>query len=469
MRGTDPSDCRLEPGVVFLKEPSSPQRELLMRTRPALLAWLFCLMVAPATLPGQDSRSVAILKDIAKAKRAAKFGDEKALIAEMVNASGGECAARMTEFLAGRGTLDILFGASLRQLAAETQASANPQEALNALGRHWERAFLIEAVNKARNEAGRISTKEYFESVANRLAAEIIIAGKRQNDPFEFPPGQGIALTDPSLAKELAKAKRAALEEPLEQSKRKKLELLQWAFDSRFKNFLAGRGGLDTLLEVSRLWLGADLALATTQADRIAALERHWEATRMIEFVNEARYNASRIPIQDCQQSVAARLDPEIKLRQASGHGPALAWIGGNRIIRNLFDIQEPGQWPLLDQWMAREKFAAMRSDLNRLLEERRRSLKIQFEARFFEFLAGRGTLDIYLEAVDDLADAERAAGLPEAEVLKNQWQRDLAIKMVNDARYEAGRIPPQDKLQPAYAEGKARLGLVRLRAKTEH
>ena len=129
--------------------------------------------------------------------------------------------------------------------------------------------------------------------------------------------------------------------------------------------------------------------------------------------------------------------------------------------MRYLFDIHrfEPS---LSVQWMAREKFAAMRSDLNRLLKERQKSLEIEFEARFFEFLSGRGTLDIYLEAVDDLADAERAAGLPEAEVLQNQWQRDLSIKMVNDARYEAGRIPIQDKLQPAYAGSRRSRGRLR-------
>jgi hypothetical protein len=439
-----------------------------MRKKPALLVGLFCLMVAPATLPGQEARTTASLKDIAKAKRAAKLVDEKAIIAEMIDASRGECAARMSEFLAGRGTLDILFGASLRQLAAETQASVNPQEVASALGRHWERAFLIETVNKARNEAGRIPDKDYFASAANRLNAEIFIARQRANNRGEFPAGQGTGLTHPSLAKDLAKAKRAALEADAEKNKRKRREFLEWEFESRFKEFLAGRGTLDILQEVSRHWLNADLDLTTHQADRIAALERHWETTRIIEFVNDGRYLAERIPIQDYQQSVAARLDPEIQLRRlALRHGMAQPWKGGSRIMRYLFDIQEFDP-SLSVRWMAREKFAALHSDLNRLLKDRQRSLESQFETRFGEFIAGRGTLDILLEVVDDLADAERAAGLPEAKVLTNQWQRVLPIKLINDARYEAARIPIQDKLQPAYAEGKARLELMRLKSKTE-
>jgi hypothetical protein len=418
-----------------------------MITKIVCLACILILAVGSAEFFGQEPS----LKTIAKAKRAAQVVDEKTLTAEITEAARGECAARMSEFLAGRGTLDILFGASLRQQAAEIQAATNQHQAVDALGGQWERAFLIETVNRHRYEGGRIPTKEYWASAANRLQTELTIA--HEHAP-EFPPGQGIALTEPWLAKDIAKTKRAALQADMERSKRQRLQFLELEFESRFKEFLAGRGTLDILQEVSRQWQDADLALAKDSRSRIAAFERHWEATRLIEVVNEARYQAERIPIQDNKQSVAARLDAEIRLcgRRDSGEG----WKGGSKMTRYFFDIQEYDPWPLLVQWIARQKFAARHSDLKSLIEQRRRALETQYTARLTEFYIGRGTLDILLEAARNLFDAEFAAGLPHIDCQRNYWQRLLPIKLVNDQRYKAGRIPIQDKQQSTYFEREA-------------
>jgi hypothetical protein len=324
-------------------------------------------------------------------------------------------------------------------------------------------------VNKARYQAGRIPAKDYFQCAANRLDAEIMFARTRMRADSEFPPGEGIGLGHPDLAKELAKAKRAASQIDVDQNKRKKLEFLEWAFGSRFREFLAGRGTLDILQEVSRLWLGAELDLATDQTARIAALERHWEATRVIEYVNNNRHDAGRIPIQDYQQSVAARIDAEKHLRQASsGRGAAQAWMGGSNMMEYMFAYEKYDSWPWVP-WMARQKFAAVRRDINRLPQERLTAQQVEFEARLSEFELGRGTLDILLEAIDDLAAAERAAGRPEVQVLENLWQHNLPVKLINDKRYSAGRIPIQDTLQTTYCEARARLELVRLQSRTKH
>jgi hypothetical protein len=378
----------------------------------------------------------------------------------MVNAARRQWSARFLEFLAGRGSLDILLEASLCQMAAERQAADNDTEKLDALGNHWERAFLIAFVNKARHDAGRIPTKEYFECVAFRLDGENefanlqVSAGHR----LPFPPGQGMALNQPNLAKDLAKAKRAAAEPDSVKIRDSKRELSTWAFWGRIWAFLGGYGSLDIILEDSRKWLGADLDVATSPAERLAAYERHWESTQMVETINSYRHEAGRIPVQDFAQSTSARLDAQIRVLQASrGRDFAQAWTGGSEMARFLMRDREAVD-PVV---FAKIKFAAVRSHIDDLIRQRLIAQRTQYDARFTEFVAGRGTLDILLEAIEDLADAERAAGVPELQVLERRVLRLISVAKINEERYLAARIPVQDFYQPIYYLTKAKLELL--------
>jgi RNA polymerase sigma factor (sigma-70 family) len=96
--------------------------------------------------------------------------------------------------------------------------------------------------------------------------------------------------------------------------------------ESRYKDFVAGRGTLDILFGSSRRLLEAERELSDRKADQIAALERRWKILRAVEQLNQARFNAGRIPIHDLAVSRFHRLDAEIMLERAKAaeKGPRL-------------------------------------------------------------------------------------------------------------------------------------------------
>jgi hypothetical protein len=82
---------------------------------------------------------------------------------------------RWKEFNAGRGTLDILFGASERMLRSESEVDKKRDHQVHALERQLKRMQEILKVNKARFEAGRIpvqdvaQTEFYYQEAKLRL------------------------------------------------------------------------------------------------------------------------------------------------------------------------------------------------------------------------------------------------------------------------------------------------------------
>jgi outer membrane protein TolC len=80
-------------------------------------------------------------------------------------------------------------------------------------------------------------------------------------------------------------------------------------------------GGADfgKVLEVSRLLLRAELALAEKPAERIATLQRHFKIVCEMEDVTRARYEAGQITKADLHLMRAERLSVEIELLRAGG------------------------------------------------------------------------------------------------------------------------------------------------------
>jgi outer membrane protein TolC len=63
--------------------------------------------------------------------------------------------------------------------------------------------------------------------------------------------------------------------------------------------------------------LEAERALSDERAEQVKAIESHWKRLREIEKVNEERFDAGRIPIQDVLESRFYRLQAEIRLERA--------------------------------------------------------------------------------------------------------------------------------------------------------
>jgi RNA polymerase sigma factor (sigma-70 family) len=107
--------------------------------------------------------------------RSRASGKLKALLKERYDAALTESGARLKEFYAGRGTLDICLGASLRLLEAERELSTRREDQIAALENHRKRMAAIEELNQARYDAGRIPIQDLSQSKYYRIQAEIWI------------------------------------------------------------------------------------------------------------------------------------------------------------------------------------------------------------------------------------------------------------------------------------------------------
>jgi hypothetical protein len=266
-------------------------------------------------------------------------------------------------------------------------------------------------------------------------------------------------------ARELAQA-RASLGD-IKDLARAKVRDIHFVGESRFKEFFAGRGTLDFLIASHYRALESDLAVAATGAERVAACERLWEVAHAIEQVNQARYVAGRIPIQDNMQSVMFCRDAEVRLaRVRQGTGTKLP-LGGPRLARDNYWLEEQDM-----RLLAQAKLRATNTPIMELLKAKRNAARTQFTERFQEFLAGRGTLDFLLESVVSFLDAERAVAgdspAAQSTYYEAYWLYTREMERINKARFDAGRIPIQDYMQCRYFLLDAQIGLLRSPAKEE-
>jgi hypothetical protein len=314
-----------------------------------------------------------------------------------------EVAARTTEYKDGRGTLDILLEANRNLGWAELELTDDPKQRAAAHERLIQAMRDIEAVNKGRFEAGRISAKDYKQTQAERALAEI-------NFIQEQLQGGG---TD-----------KNKLIDRVGELRRERLAALQAELDGRVNEYRAGRGTLDLTLVTYRNVGQAELDLAADPRQRRQAQDRLLRALQEIEDLNQRRFDGGRIPIQDLLQTRAARLEAEIA-------------VGGDRVAQQ------------------RQELVTVRRQ--------------EVEARMEDFRAGRGTLDILLDAQLGLARAELALT---DDVRRQVAIQERAVKVLRDVeefgrtRFEAGQWPVQDFIQSRAARMTAEIDLVRLQQK---
>jgi RNA polymerase sigma factor (sigma-70 family) len=126
--------------------------------------------------PPQDEEKLAALDEeqVKKLLEKAKVSDKlKALLNDKHEAAFDETRSRWDEFMAGRGTLDIYLGASLRLLEAERDLSDKKEDQVTALENHWRRMKVVEQVNQARFDAGRIPIADNAQTKFYRIQSEI--------------------------------------------------------------------------------------------------------------------------------------------------------------------------------------------------------------------------------------------------------------------------------------------------------
>jgi outer membrane protein TolC len=84
----------------------------------------------------------------------------------------------------------------------------------------------------------------------------------------------------------------------------------------------AGRRTTDEVVEFARPLRDAELAIATVQADRIAAHLRYFKSMVTLDKPSVAKFEAGRISFTDYLKARVARIEAEIGLRKAGGMPP---------------------------------------------------------------------------------------------------------------------------------------------------
>lgn len=309
-----------------------------------------------------------------------------------------ESAARMEELRAGRGSTEALLE-SLRNLRqAETDLTDDPKQRSAALERLVNDLRDIETRVKALADKGVSPGADHQTARAERARAE---AG----------------LVEEQLR--AAGADKAKLSARLDELRRERLAALRIALKEREDEFKAGRGTLESAAGLPLIQ--AEIELAADPRQRRQAQERLVRALQDIEQLNQARFDAGRIPLPDLLRARAARLEAEMAVSS--------------------------------------DRVAQLRQELVTVRRQ-------EVEARTEVFRAGRGSLDHVLQAQVGLARAELALSEDPRRRIAVQERAVKALRdleRTNRERYEAGRLGAQDLSQTKAARLTAEIELARL------
>jgi hypothetical protein len=377
--------------------------------------------------------------------------------------------AMLRVFLAGRGTLDNFLDALDRWMREERESRGPHGNPVPSLERYWALTWVVETINAARHEAGRIPTKEYMESRFDRLGAELELlrsrkmrADRDRPAPLLAEPYFFLLGIDSFDAKEFARGRYEADRADPAKLAVARLEAIQYALQSRLKEFLAGRGTLSILLAVLSRWSDAERAVRGEPVHRIL-LEMRWAMAQLIENENVGRYEAGRMLVQEFRDVQCYRIEVELEwsgLRAQQRKQDA----GRPTLVRFAYledDLLETKE-------LARAKFRVTHADPAQLARARSEVARESVEARLADFLAGRGTLDLLLESSLELFDSEYTLAHTDAEIrtaLERYWERCWLIEATNRRRFEEGRIPRPDYLECRYARLEAEVWLAEPRA----
>lgn len=384
--------------------------------------------------------------------------------------------ARLREFLVGRGTQNFTLAYLRHGADAELALATSERDRLAVCEKYWLWLRIMEAVNRERSDAGRISHKDYLQVQYLRLGAELALiplwsrSQESKADISSPPPTFGPAATAvdllaAALSKDRARAKRDALRADPRDLKRARRAAIWTAFVMRERNYLAGRGTQEFLIEVMQDLREADLALADRTADRLAALEFYWITARQNEAFETGRFYAGHIALCDYQISRYDCLGAQIALLQAE----AKADVGRTSTTPLVAQSQffDPASAPWANLLSAKElvqaRSAMRRADVKELMQAKQAAASVIYAERAKELREFRGTLEYEITAARRLRDADLdlAAGPAERTAARERyWKRLQWIEKITKQRSDSGRISTQDYQSCRYHRLGAEIGL---------
>ena len=211
-------------------------------------------------------------------------------------------------------------------------------------------------------------------------------------------------------------------------------------WDIRLKEYLAGRGTLDRLLQCASEIMDAERIVAKNPLERVAACQAQVDRVLPVYEIVRQRYEAGKVPTQDLAQATGAYESARAQLTMERGAAlvskPAVATLPSSKI--------------LLDELVA--------------------AAKAEWEARLNDYNAGRGTPTLMLACSKRLKDAElKKASSPEGRLIALKQHLDRLRVLINiaKARFEAGKLVYADMLEVSYARTEAQLELAEAESKS--
>jgi hypothetical protein len=447
---------------------------------------------APFTIrPSYDSGPVVAAKSRAmeppkvdllydKGRARARFEAEQAtpeqLARDVAETTRGMALARFQEFISGRGTLDLFLEAMSRAATTNLAFSKSEAETASVQATLWLVALNAEAVNRVRYQAGKISIADYDQTRRARLEAEqnwkdkgrlrgFITASFFSQDSLMPPKEMAKAWFEASRTSpgEIALARRDAAREELA---------------ARMQEFLTGRGTLDIILKACEQGGEAERALSKDELALAKAWAGQWRNLALIDAVSRGRYEWRVLSRADQFLCRYARLDTErrwFEKGRLTGILP-FAWdLSGvlpNAPVGIVPHPSNGGKDNVLKlKDLARARFEAAQRRPELVAQDQLETVREMMYERFQEFIAGRGTLGIFLDCGRLLLATELSvAGGKAAQhrALEQRWAQAYLSEQANQARYNAGKIGIADYCETRLDRLEVEIALLWERKQTE-
>jgi hypothetical protein len=148
-----------------------------------------------------------------------------------------------------------------------------------------------------------------------KRAAKQAIASKENLDEKEKLQREKRLDDEEKRLTEIKKKRDAELN--LKRLVQERVEVAKKELEARMFQFEAGKGTLDFLIGASKRLVMAELDATDKRPEQISALKAHLERMKKVQDIDQGRYDAGRISIEDLSQSKYYRLESEIWLERA--------------------------------------------------------------------------------------------------------------------------------------------------------
>jgi hypothetical protein len=455
-------------------------------SRPAFVAVPVVLLAVAAAAQGQEKAGDLLgvppleARELARAKFEASQATAKDLGRVRLEAAWEELRERMERYREGKDTLDIGLGAAKRLLDAELAVAATRADRIAAHERYRRHALELEKLSMLKQAVGREAVADVAQARSRRLTAEMPLvrvtlttAGNLPREEWGWPlqpveepwpefglvtylvlGAAGEVLTVPQAKFEVT---RAALPDLARALREAALE----EYQARYERYRAGKDTLDIVLYAARRLLEADLPVAATKGERVAAYERYWLLTQQLELLSRLKQEVGREAAADVAQARSRRLAAEMDLVRAMAgarHLPRedMAWPLG------LPDVE----WREVRE-LARTKFEATQATLPDLARARREAALEEYQAREKRYQAGQDPLDLVLDAAGRLLEADLAIASTKAERIAAHERHGLRLRHLEGLtrrNQEAGREVIADLAQARSVRLAAEMALAEAR-----